>query len=188
MLPAQRFWRETVLLIYVMWPRSNQWERALLGKNVQLYNKKNNYVTPENCFFQMLSCRRAYICIIHEKDLRKIPLGAPGLNWENKTYKLRTCLHGGGGPQVVEVTRLGQVTGLSIWSLISMALMRDYVRRANFTTKPRLQGKFSAFTLFVRGYSFQIYCLGTFFYAKLRNFTIQNEAWWRNSLIWRKHA
>ena len=44
-----------------------------------------------------------------------------------------------------------------------MALMHVYVRRANFTTKPRLQGKFSAFALFVRGYSFQIYCLGTFF-------------------------
>ena len=69
-----------------------------------------------------------------------------------------------------------------------MALMHDYVRRANFTTKPRLQGKFFAFALFLRGYSFQIYCLGTFFYAKLRNFTIQNEAWWRNLLIWRKHA
>ena len=63
-----------------------------------------------------------------------------------------------------------------------MALMHDYVRRANFTTKPRLQGKFFAFALFLRGYSFQIYCLGTFFYAKLRNFTIQNEAWWRNLL------
>ena len=24
-----------------MWPRSNQWERALLGKNFQLYNKGN---------------------------------------------------------------------------------------------------------------------------------------------------
>ena len=64
-----------------------------------------------------------------------------------------------------------------------IALMHDYVRRANFTTKPRLQGKFSAFALFVHGYSFQIYCLGPFFYAKLRNFTIQNEAWWRNLLI-----
>ena len=64
-----------------------------------------------------------------------------------------------------------------------MALMHDYVRRANSTTKPRLQGKFSAFALFVCGYSFQIYCLGTFFYAKLRNSTIGNEAWWRNLLI-----
>ena len=32
MLPAQRFWRETVLLLDVMWPRTNQRERALLRK------------------------------------------------------------------------------------------------------------------------------------------------------------
>ena len=37
-VPAQRFWRETVSLLDVMWPRSNQWECALLGKNFQLYN------------------------------------------------------------------------------------------------------------------------------------------------------
>ena len=30
-----------------------------------------------------------------------------------------------------------------------MALMHDYVRRGNFTTKPLLPGKFSAFALFV---------------------------------------
>ena len=30
----------------------------------------------------------------------------------------RACLHGGGGPQVGEVTRLGGVTRLSIQSLI----------------------------------------------------------------------
>ena len=44
-----------------------------------------------------------------------------------------------------------------------MALMYDYVRRANSTTKPRLQLKFPAFALFVRGYSFQIYCPGNSF-------------------------
>ena len=38
-LPAQRFRRETVSLSDVMWPRSNQWERALLAKHFQLYNK-----------------------------------------------------------------------------------------------------------------------------------------------------
>ena len=32
MLPAQRFWRETVSLVEVMWRSRNQWERALLGK------------------------------------------------------------------------------------------------------------------------------------------------------------
>ena len=31
---------------------------------------------------------------------------------------LRACLHGGGGPQLGEVTHLGGVTDLSIWSLI----------------------------------------------------------------------
>ena len=45
--------------------------------------------------------------------------------------------------------------------------MHDYVRRANFTTKPRLQGKFFAFALFLRGYSFQIYCLGHSFMQNL---------------------
>ena len=33
-------------------------------------------------------------------------------------WLLSTCLHGGGGSQVSEVTRLGGVTRLSIWSLI----------------------------------------------------------------------
>ena len=41
-----------------------------------------------------------------------------------------------------------------------MALMHDYVRRANFTTKPRLRGIFSAFALFVHGYSFKFTALG----------------------------
>ena len=36
-----------------------------------------------------------------------------------RSYPLRACLHGGGGPQVGEViTRLGGVTRLSIQSLI----------------------------------------------------------------------
>ena len=38
MLPAQKFWGETVSLLNVMWPRSNQWDRALLRRNFQLYN------------------------------------------------------------------------------------------------------------------------------------------------------
>ena len=33
-------------------------------------------------------------------------------------FVLKACLHRGGGPQVGEVTRLGGVTHLSIWSLI----------------------------------------------------------------------
>ena len=32
MVPAQRFWRQTVSLLDVKWPKSNQWERTLLGK------------------------------------------------------------------------------------------------------------------------------------------------------------
>ena len=31
-----------------------------------------------------------------------------------KSNRFRACLHGGGGPQVGEVTRLGRVTHLSI--------------------------------------------------------------------------
>ena len=51
---------------------------------------------------------------------------------------LRACLHGGGGPQVGEVTHLGGVTDLSIWSLILIGsrlhdrwgdLMTDYMDR-----------------------------------------------------------
>ena len=39
---------------------------------------------------------------------------------------LRACLHGGGGPQVGEVTRLGRVTRQSIYSLISiLSLLHD---------------------------------------------------------------
>ena len=45
----------------------------------------------------------------------------------------------------------------------SIAPMHDYVRRVNFTNKPRLWTKFFAFALFVRGYSFQLYCLGNSF-------------------------
>ena len=49
-----------------------------------------------------------------------------------------------------------------------MALMHDYIRQANFNTKPHLQGKFSALALFVCGYSFQIYYLRDSF---MQNFT-----------------
>ena len=41
MLPAQRFWQETVSLLAVMWTWSHQWECTLLGKNFQL--KIKNY-------------------------------------------------------------------------------------------------------------------------------------------------
>ena len=44
-----------------------------------------------------------------------------------------------------------------------IAPMHDYVRRVNFTNKPRLWTKFFAFALFVRWYSLQLYCLGNSF-------------------------
>ena len=56
-----------------------------------------------------------------------------------------------------------------------MALMHDYVGRANFTTKPLLQGKFGAFALFVCGYSFQICCLVNSFMQNLPTLQFQNE-------------
>ena len=37
-----RFWRETLSLIDVMWPLSNQWERTVLEKNFQLNNNLQN--------------------------------------------------------------------------------------------------------------------------------------------------
>ena len=49
------------------------------------------------------------------------------------------------------------------FSLWPIAPMHDYVRRVNFTNKPRLWTKFFAFARFVRGYSFQLYCLGNSF-------------------------
>ena len=45
----------------------------------------------------------------------------------------------------------------------SMALMHDYVIRANFTTTPRLKEKFFAYAFIVLGYSIQLYCLGNLF-------------------------
>ena len=69
-----------------------------------------------------------------------------------------------------------------------MALMHDYVRLANFTTKLLLQGKFSAFALVVRGYSFQICCFGNSFRQNVATLQFQNQVWWWNLFIWHKHA
>ena len=44
-----------------------------------------------------------------------------------------------------------------------MALMHDYVIRANLTTTPRLKEKFFAFALVVLGYCIQLFCLGNLF-------------------------
>ena len=43
MLPAHRFWQETVSLLDIMCPPSNQWECKLLGRNFQLHNKISLY-------------------------------------------------------------------------------------------------------------------------------------------------
>ena len=56
--------------------------------------------------------------------------------------------------------------------------MRDCVRRANFTTKPRLKAKFFAFALFMRGYSFQLYCPGNSFMQNFATLYFENETWW----------
>ena len=51
-LPAQKFWRETVSLLDVIWPQSNQWGHALLGRNFQLYNKD---FCSKGCFLIRIS-------------------------------------------------------------------------------------------------------------------------------------
>ena len=62
-------------------------------------------------------------------------------------YVLRARLHGGGGPQVGELTRLGGVTRLSIYSLIwsphlsckrNQIKMRDYMDRRGLPHLSRL--------------------------------------------------
>ena len=54
-----------------------------------------------------------------------------------------------------------------------MALMHIYVRRENFTTKPHLQGKYSAFALFLPWIFFSKLLPCEFFYAQLRDITKQ---------------
>ena len=41
-VPTQRFWRETVSLLDVIWPQSNHWECEQLGRNFQLFNMTIN--------------------------------------------------------------------------------------------------------------------------------------------------
>ena len=56
-------------------------------------------------------------------------------------------------------------------------------KQIQFTTESPLQGKFSAFALFVHEYSFQIYCLGNSFMQNFVTLQFQNQAWWWNLLI-----
>ena len=59
MLPAQRFWRETVSLLDVMWPRSNQWRRVPWGKKFQFCYTTELQETPLSilmtCHYEDLS-------------------------------------------------------------------------------------------------------------------------------------
>ena len=47
---------------------------------------------------------------------------------------------------------------------------------------------FFAFALFVRAYSFQFYWFGNSFMQSFATLQFQNEVWWWNLLVWRKHA
>ena len=60
MLPAKRFWRETVSLLQVMWPRGNQWERARCWQKKP--NRKNSsYMTIRH---NDLLGRSAYVVLL----------------------------------------------------------------------------------------------------------------------------
>ena len=65
MLRAQRFWGETVSLLDVMWPRSNQWDCALLGRNFQLYNN----LSCENSFRARKSRASCVNCYFTKSDV-----------------------------------------------------------------------------------------------------------------------
>ena len=66
------------------------------------------YVVFVVCFLPYICVKAAYR-IYGESELR-LHL----LYYSTTLVYLRACLHGGGGPQVGEVTRLGGVTRLSI--------------------------------------------------------------------------
>ena len=55
MFLAQRFGREKVSLLDVIWPRRNQRERPLLGKNFQLYNNVVCYTAVFSVVTQLSS-------------------------------------------------------------------------------------------------------------------------------------
>ena len=59
-----------------------------------------------------------------------------------------------------------------------MAIMDDYVIKANFTTTPCLKEKIVTFALVVLGYSIQLYCLGNLFVLNLATLQFQNKVWW----------
>ena len=66
----------------------------------------------------MISNLRHVVCCIKKSNFQPkysigvVPLAFIAPLWDLLLFQ--TCLHGGGGPQVSEVTRLGGVTRLSI--------------------------------------------------------------------------
>ena len=79
MLPAKRFWRETVSLLEVMWPQDNQWERALLAKKI-----------PAIWQYDITTClgRSAYVVLL----LVWTPFSIESVRLHNSTLVLRCFL------------------------------------------------------------------------------------------------
>ena len=82
------------------------------GKNAASFhvlesNGHNKIVKPKakKDLFSKLSKMRCRECLVEKSE---------GTNRPFAGTRLKACLHGGGGPQVGEVTRLGGVTRLSI--------------------------------------------------------------------------
>ena len=61
-LPAHRFWQETVSLLEVMCPQSNQWECKLLGRNFQLQEVSLFHIIY--CWMIICSCLQSLIPIL----------------------------------------------------------------------------------------------------------------------------
>ena len=109
----------------------------------------------------------SYLCTHIWNRSQHIAFWPQCLVWNQKKLALCSIV------KVFDLQTFGCVQLTNFWvSLImidyqtqskSIAPMHDYVRRVNFTNKPRLWTKFFAFALFVRGYSFQLYCLGNSF-------------------------
>ena len=70
------------------------------------YESLSNFILHEKCKCRLLILLTSWMCQSTVVDAPYIFL-----------IELRACLHGGGGPQVGEVTLLDGVTRLSIWSL-----------------------------------------------------------------------
>ena len=69
-----------------------------------------------DCMSSQLSTSKGETSAFSAKQIHGLKIFSASLLELNScvTHFLRACLHGGGGPQVGEVTRLGGVTRLSI--------------------------------------------------------------------------